>query len=368
MIASAPGDFTEMVSTGMRVEEGVRIGRLTKEAGSSSGTRKVGTSFPKKKEHDIGMVSRGKPRKNVIQQRQVAAIAPAVNTTPNTGIALQFQQNRQTQQPRQQAQQFNNQNRTPRVTQFDPIPMMYAELYPALIERNLIQTRSPPPIPENLPWWYKTDVSCPFHQGAPGHDLEHCIALKEEEKKLVRSNFLSFKNTSPNVQANPLPSHSGHSVSLILRNTDKYLVTDVNLIKGNLVHLHDTYRKMSTFNKHDYAACRICSQDIRGCPTVKADIQYLLDLGDLQIYRHRDDHNVNTVGHFPHALFVSDINSENPKVNVVIPCFNIPEHVEIAYNGANIPTSPLVICPPGPVPYSSTRAIPYQYNATLIED
>src|ERR1051325_11563059 len=150
MIASAPGDFTEMVSMGMRLEEGVRTGRLTKEAGSSSGTKKVGTSFPRKKEHDIGMVSRGKPRKNVIHQRQVAAIAPAVNTTPNTGIAPQFQQNRQTQQPRQQAQQFSNQNRTPRVTQFDPIPMTYAELYPAMIERNLRQTRSPPPVPENF--------------------------------------------------------------------------------------------------------------------------------------------------------------------------------------------------------------------------
>src|ERR1043165_6663561 len=199
MIASAPGDFTEMVSTGMRVEEGVRIGRLTKEAGSSSGIRKVGTSFPKKKEHDIGMVSQGKPRKNVIQQRQVAAITPAVNTNPNTGIAPQFQQNQQTQQPRQQAQQFSNQNRMPRVSQFDPIPMTYTELYPALIERNLIQTRSPPPVPEKLPWWYKTDASCLFHQGAPGHDLEHCIALKAEVQRLVRANLLSFRNTNPNV-------------------------------------------------------------------------------------------------------------------------------------------------------------------------
>src|ERR1043165_8635625 len=314
------------------------------------------------------MGSRGKPRNNIIKQRQVAAIAPAVNTNPNTGIAPQFQQNQQTQQPRQQAPQFNNQNRTPRVTQFDPIPMTYTELYPALIERNLIQTRSPPPVPENLPWWYKTDVSCPFHQGAPGHDLEHCIALKAEVQRLVRSNLLSFKNTSPNVQANPLPSHSGHSVSLILRNTDKYLVTDVNLIKGNLVHLHKTYSPMSTFTKHDYAACDICFKSLRGCPTIRTDIQHLLDIGDLQIYRNRDDHDVNTVRHFPHELLVSDINSENPEVNVIIPCFNVPKHVEIAYNGSSIPKSPLVICPPGPVPYSSTKAIPYQYNATLMEN
>src|ERR1051325_395791 len=33
-----------------------------------------------------------------------------------------------------------------------------------------------------------------------------------------------------------------------------------------------------------------------------------------------------------------------------------------------MPKSPLVICLPGPISYSSTKAIPYQYNATLIED
>src|ERR1043165_599382 len=234
MIASAPGDFTEMVSMGMRLEEGVQIGRLTKEMGSSSRTKRVGSGFPKKKEHDIGMVSRGKPRKNVSHQQQVATIAPVVNASSNTGIAPQFQQ---TQQPRQQAQQFNNQNHAPRVSQFDPIPMTYTELYLALIERNLVQTRSPPPIPDKLPWWYKADMSCPFHQGAPGHDLEHCIALKAEVQRLVRANLLSFRNANPNVQANPLPNHSGHTVNLILRNTDRYLITNINMIRESLVQL-----------------------------------------------------------------------------------------------------------------------------------
>src|ERR1051325_4562034 len=113
---------------GMRLEEGVRTGRLTKEMGSSSGTKRVGTSFLKKKEHDVGMVSRGKPRKNVSLQQQVATIAPVDNASSNMGITPQFQQ---TQQPRQQAQQFNNQNRAPQISQFDPIPITYTELYPA---------------------------------------------------------------------------------------------------------------------------------------------------------------------------------------------------------------------------------------------
>src|ERR1044072_2975433 len=120
-----------MVSMGMPLEEGVRAGRLTREVGSSSGTKRIGTGFPKKKKHDVGMVSRGKPRKNVNHRQQVATVAPVVSTTSNMGITPQFQQN---QQPRQQAHQFtNNQNHAPRISQFDPMPMSYTELYPALI-------------------------------------------------------------------------------------------------------------------------------------------------------------------------------------------------------------------------------------------
>src|ERR1051325_198850 len=117
---------------GMRLEEGVRTGRLTKEIGSSKETKRVGASFSKKKEHDVGMVSRGKPKKNVTRRQQVATIAPVVNASSNMGITPQFQQ---TQQPRQQAQQFNNQNHAPRISQFDPIPMTYSELHTALIKR-----------------------------------------------------------------------------------------------------------------------------------------------------------------------------------------------------------------------------------------
>src|ERR1051325_6739204 len=67
--------------------------------------------------------------------------------------------------------------------------------------------------------------------------------------------------------------------------------------------------------------------------------------------------------------FLSQISTrKNPEVNVFIPCFNVPKLVEIEYNGSNVPGSPLVICLPGPVSYSSTKAIPYQYNATVIEN
>jgi DNA primase len=177
MIASAPNDFTEMVNMGMRLEEGVREGRLAKESGSSSGTRKFGTGFPKKKEQEVGMVAQGRPRRNYYQQQQqhVAALTPIIGAIQNPGYQPQFQQRLQPQfqqrpqqqyqqQPRQRAQQQSTQqNRVPRTPHFDSIPMTYAELLPALIEKNLIQTRAPPPVPEKLPWWHRADHLCVFH-------------------------------------------------------------------------------------------------------------------------------------------------------------------------------------------------------------
>ncbi|KAI5429887.1 hypothetical protein KIW84_034466 [Lathyrus oleraceus] len=56
--------------------------------------------------------------------------------------------------------------------------MTYAELYPSLVERKLIIPRDPPAIPTNPQWWYKPELHCVYHSGAPGHDMENCYSLK----------------------------------------------------------------------------------------------------------------------------------------------------------------------------------------------
>jgi len=94
-----------------------------------------------------------------------------------------------------------------RRTPFDPIPMKYAELLSALLEKKLVQTKAPPPVLKRLLAWYRADQSCAFHQGAPGHDIEHCFTLKNAVQSLIRANILFFKNLDPNMQSNPLPNH-----------------------------------------------------------------------------------------------------------------------------------------------------------------
>ncbi|KAI5407324.1 hypothetical protein KIW84_053543 [Lathyrus oleraceus] len=104
--------------------------------------------------------------------------------------------------------------------------------------------------------------------------------------------------------------------------------------------------------EHDHDGCVICSVNPRGCEVVKRDIKRLMDEGMIQIFqsRHVDD-----------------------DVNVIVPIFKQPERLVIQYddinnnNVNNRSVSSLVIWLEGPVPYSSDKAIPYQYNATMIE-
>jgi len=96
------------------------------------------------------------------------------------------------QQPRQQAvQQPTAQNQAQKTSRFGPNPVKYAELFSTLLRENLIQTRLPPPLPKKLSTWYKPDLFCAFHQGAPGHDIEHCFAFKTVVQELIRANTLS---------------------------------------------------------------------------------------------------------------------------------------------------------------------------------
>lgn len=122
--------------------------------------------------------------------------------------------------------------------------MSYAELYPALITKNLVQPRPRPPVPEVLPWWYKPEVSCPFHQNAPGHDLDNCFALKLEVQKLTRAGILTFKNMDPNVKDNPMPSHGPSSVKFILFYV---LMVYSNMTTRSVVHVQSIQEVVERF-------------------------------------------------------------------------------------------------------------------------
>ncbi|KAI5416174.1 hypothetical protein KIW84_041282 [Lathyrus oleraceus] len=82
IIASSPNHFTEMVNMGMRLEEGVCEGSLSKDEASTS--KKYGRSFSKKKEGEINALSVGRQRRPRVRknsqsrqhQHQVSSVIP----------------------------------------------------------------------------------------------------------------------------------------------------------------------------------------------------------------------------------------------------------------------------------------------------
>jgi hypothetical protein len=77
---------------------------------------------------------------------------------------------------------------------------------------------------------------------------------------------------------------------------------------------------------------------------VQHDIQGLIDSGELVVTKKVED------------------------VCVIIPEFHDADRLEMIYNSGESTVRPLVIRPPGPMPYTSERAIPYRYEATIVQD
>jgi len=101
-------------------------------------------------------------------------------------------------------QQLDTRNHAPKIP-VDPIPMRYMDLLPELLRKKLVQTRVPPPVPERLPVGYRADLTCAFHQGAPGHDIGHCFALKKMVQKLIEVGLLFFEDLNPGMQNVSVP-------------------------------------------------------------------------------------------------------------------------------------------------------------------
>jgi len=161
----------EMMTTGMLIRDGVRKRRLAKES--------VSTDSSEGKDQEMSRV-KSQPQHKYLVYYPVAVVMPA-NVVQNPGYQPQFQQYQQ--QPQQQAQR----------TQIDLIPMKYASLVPKLLERKLIYTKAPPLVPVKLTARYRPDLFCAFHQGAPGHDIEHFFSFQKVVHKLVCKNLIPFE-------------------------------------------------------------------------------------------------------------------------------------------------------------------------------
>ncbi|XP_058764798.1 uncharacterized protein LOC131638262 [Vicia villosa] len=218
--------------------------------------------------------------------------------------------------------------------------MTYAQVLPYLLDLNLVQLRTLA-TPAKLPASWDANARFEFHSWSPGHNIENCKALKHKVQDLLDSKAIEFTPTQgPNVVQNTMPPHGAHAANAIEVVEDAHLVKDVIELGSLLPLLKKELLRMSL-----YAGCgefcTDCMVTSSVCDKAKGGIQQLMDSGYLQFEGVRRPEK-----------------AEN-KVNVA----------SIPYTPAKIPiparAPPLVITLPGPVPYNSEKAIPWNYGGEV---
>jgi hypothetical protein len=196
-----------------RIEDWLKMGNMQGNA-SSSGLKK---SFGNDQHKDEGESSavyaqRGHGRGRYYQH--TAAV-----TIPADNPPAQQQQQRQPFQQRSQRVGYPVRRRMSD-RHFDRPPVTYSFLLKKLKDMGLVQLRTLAPMgPDQRPASFDENVKCEFHSGAPGHSVEDCKAFKHVVQDLVDSKAINFA-PSPNVNANPMPTHGQAMVSAIAEDSD----------------------------------------------------------------------------------------------------------------------------------------------------
>uniref|UniRef100_A0A2N9EM86 Reverse transcriptase n=1 Tax=Fagus sylvatica TaxID=28930 RepID=A0A2N9EM86_FAGSY len=229
--------FVDLIPVGERIEDALKTKKIVDMTALMALAEQAAKKAPtKKREGDVQMIGRnnGRPRQVLptftmqpIQPRPTPTPAPAPAPTP--------------QMPARPAGNQPNDNRWPRrePRQFTPLPMPLTELYPILIEKNLVYpTLLPTPLPnhpeggvnmveieeggeERISWrrlFYtlekqrhitpleappgpSTGDACEYHSGARGHSLECCEEFKKKVTDLMEKGLVGREE---------IPSEGGH--------------------------------------------------------------------------------------------------------------------------------------------------------------
>jgi hypothetical protein len=208
--------FVDLIPVGERIEDALKTKKIVDMTALMALAEQAAKKAPtKKKEGDVQMIGRsnGRPRQALptftmqpIQPRPTPMPAPAQAPTPAPVP----------QMPARPVGNQANDNRLVRKEprQFTPLPMPLMELYPILIEKNLISPVVPRPYNGPQRRDFDQNSTCDFHFGEVGHTVNNCQQLRHRVQDLIDHGILKFEGL-PNITTNPLPNHPEGGVNMV---------------------------------------------------------------------------------------------------------------------------------------------------------
>src|SRR3954470_7211099 len=328
LLGSSSSRFTELILTGERVENGIRSGKI--QVGSASGT----TRKPYQGRNESNAIHSQKSRGKEDQNQSVGAVL----------ISAPISQ----QVPRQDYQHKTDKPRR----KYIPINMPLSQVLQHLLKAKLITLRDPPKFTNTASPTYDPKATCAYHSNAPGHNENNCWALKNKVQDLLEAGEIEFDAPeTPNVITAPMPKHD-HAVNAIMDTIHVYDVRDLS------TPLPDIKRKLlraGLFPGCD-PDCYYCALIPDGCENLKRGIQGWMDRGTIRFEK------TPTVEElcegFSRGLKFEDVSmiSKTP--------LKIPTKAPLRIS-SEPRVAPIVITQPGPIPYSSDKAVPWNYGAEV---
>lgn len=341
LIGSSSSGFTELIMTGERVESGIRSGKIQVGASSSSTAKKPPSG---KKESNAVY---GQPGRN--RSHQSVGAVHISNPTPATPELPQSNQ----QKPRRQ---------------FTKINMSLAQALQHMLKGELITLKDPPQNPNTSSPRYNPNARCAYHSNCPGHDTNNCWVLKNKIQDMIEAGEIEFDPPgTPNVITAPMPNHEKtvnavDEVSYVSSVAD--VTTPLSIIKKKLVQ--------AGFFPGCNEDCFYCAYKPDSCWKLKDGIQRLMD--NYTILFERTPSVESMCEHLTRGKKFEDVDMVD-KVPVKITSkgpvkITSKGPIKITAEGlvktvAEVRVPPMIITTPGPIPYTSDKAIPWNYGSDV---
>ncbi|XP_017614102.1 uncharacterized protein LOC108459266 [Gossypium arboreum] len=249
--------------------------------------------------------------------------------------------------------------------QFTPIPVSYGELYPKLLEKQLISPHYMALLKPAYPKWYDPNASCMYNTENQGHSTENCLAFKRRVQGLIDAGILQF-NGAGNTTRNSLPNHTEGNVSALMKEDRWPAKSCVSEIKTPLRKIWEVMVEKRLFchpkrifkegNRKSQCFCDfhgIERHDIQSCKGFRKLLQDMMDnkeVGILNKIKEDDEGEVctsdNQSSGFPYSA----------DRLLVIYYYTKKEQVK----------PKMIIEVPSPFPYKDNKAVLWKYDVNII--